>query len=404
MIGIPSFLKMQLRWMCICLGLVGVLSVALSVSVFSAEDFTGTQMLEPVVEMTIHAYSSPVIYVVGHGIIKLPDISVELSNCSALCVFTRNDSLRETADALLFSIPAMSNPLPARSYAKQLFLGFSEEAPSYYPWLSDENWMRGLNRTYGYPATKSDGHVWVPLGPFPFRSAYMESYALRFDFDPFFTLPKANTRRTEMISWFGSNCRDKSNRVDFVQKLSKLVPLHSYGACMKNTDEGPNQEGLSHYQRDDNKVDLLQKYVFDLALENSRCGDYVTEKIWQSLAAGTIPVYLGTATVDKYIPHRDCIIRVSDFDSVSALAAYLLELWDTPFLREKHMCRFDRVASFTHKEGYGAILRRSWYHHKKTSLLCLFCEGVAELKEKAAMGISVTAPAYPECEPVSPMP
>jgi hypothetical protein len=341
----------------------------------------------------------------GVVLFKYPGVSMEPLGCAVSCTITSDESFREVADAVLFSIPQMSGPLPARLHADQLYLGVAEETPSYYPWLLDKDWMSGLNRTYGYPATKSDGHVWVPLGPYPFRSAYMDGYALRFDFDPYFTLPETNLGRTEMISWFGSNCWDKSYRFDFVEKLSKLVPLHSYGACLKNMDEGPNQQGLNQFQRDDNKVALLQKYVFNLALENSKCGDYVSEKIWQSLAAGAIPVYLGTASVDKYIPHRDCIIRLSDFDSVSALAAYLLELWEKPFLREKHtMCRFDREASFTHKEGYGAILRRSWYHHKKTSLMCLLCEGVAELKEKASKGISVTAPAYPECEPVSPMP
>ena len=44
--------------------------------------------------------------------------------------------------------------------------------------------------------------------------------------------------------------------------------------------------------------------------------------------------FLCTAKLDKFIPHRDCMIRMTDLNGVPA---YLLGLWKEVLLREKHM-------------------------------------------------------------------
>ena len=338
------------------------------------------------------------------NLFEFPDMSITPVGCKVSCTITRDESLRNIADAFLFHLPRVSLPLPQRAHQDQLFLGVALESPAYYPWLNDPALMRVLNRTIGYPSSESASHTWVPLGPYAFHSENTNSYAVRFDFEPFFTKDNTAQNKTEFISWFGSNCNDKSHRLDFVTKLSKLVPLHSYGACLKNADLGPIPPGVVHNALDHHKLSILRKYVFDLALENSVCGDYVTEKIWQSLAAGAIPVYLGTSALDKFLPSRDCIIRVSDFGSVAAVADYLLQLWENPSLREKHLCRFDRESSFAKATPFGEILRASWHNHANTSLMCIICEGVRELQELADSGNSVTASPYPWCEQVSALP
>ena len=41
------------------------------------------------------------------------------------------------------------------------------------------------------------------------------------------------------------------------------------------------------------KLPLFARYKFALALENSLAHDYVTEKFYQPLLAGAVPIYLG---------------------------------------------------------------------------------------------------------------
>ncbi len=74
------------------------------------------------------------------------------------------------------------------------------------------------------------------------------------------------------------------------------------------------------------KMELLKDYKFYLAFENTNEKDYVTEKYFQSLKAGAIPVYMGAPNIDDFKPGEPSIIKVSDFESPKALADYLLFL------------------------------------------------------------------------------
>lgn len=47
----------------------------------------------------------------------------------------------------------------------------------------------------------------------------------------------------------------------------------------------------------DDTLRLVAKYKFVLALENGICDDYITEKLWRPLIAGSVPVYVGSPTV-----------------------------------------------------------------------------------------------------------
>lgn len=50
------------------------------------------------------------------------------------------------------------------------------------------------------------------------------------------------------------------------------------------------------------KFEVLQNYEFCLCFENMRMDGYITEKLFDCLYAGTIPLYLGAPDVLDYIP------------------------------------------------------------------------------------------------------
>lgn len=55
---------------------------------------------------------------------------------------------------------------------------------------------------------------------------------------------------------------------------------------------------------------LMAKYKFTLAMENSICDDYITEKLWRPLHLGSVPIVLGSPKVQVWqdnvfkSPHR----------------------------------------------------------------------------------------------------
>lgn len=50
------------------------------------------------------------------------------------------------------------------------------------------------------------------------------------------------------------------------------------------------------------KFEVLQQYEYCLCFENMAMDGYITEKIFDCLYAGTIPLYLGASDIEKYIP------------------------------------------------------------------------------------------------------
>lgn len=58
----------------------------------------------------------------------------------------------------------------------------------------------------------------------------------------------------------------------------------------------------------DDTLRLVAKYKFVLALENGICDDYITEKLWRPLIAGSVPVYVGSPTVSVSVTL--CPVRV----------------------------------------------------------------------------------------------
>ncbi len=50
------------------------------------------------------------------------------------------------------------------------------------------------------------------------------------------------------------------------------------------------------------KFDVLQRYAFCLCFENMAMNGYITEKLFDCLYAGTIPLYLGAPDILRYVP------------------------------------------------------------------------------------------------------
>lgn len=68
--------------------------------------------------------------------------------------------------------------------------------------------------------------------------------------------------------------------------------------------------------------DLFPRYKFHLALENSQCTGYVTEKAYGALVNGVVPIVLSAPDVAHHLPPGS-FIDVMDFPSVAALVKHL---------------------------------------------------------------------------------
>lgn len=118
---------------------------------------------------------------------------------------------------------------------------------------------------------------------------------------------------------FISSNFNHSKRIEYLQELMSYIKIDSYGKLFKNADL-PDDEG------EKTKNDFISTYKFTLAFENAIAPDYVTEKFFQPLIAGSVPIYLGAPNIEDFAPADHSYINANSFSSVSALADYIKHL------------------------------------------------------------------------------
>ncbi|CAI0447198.1 unnamed protein product [Linum tenue] len=130
--------------------------------------------------------------------------------------------------------------------------------------------------------------------------------------------PEPKTEKA-LAAAFISNCGARNFRLQVLDALEKLkIPIDSYGACHRNRDGRVN------------KVEALKHYKFSLAFENSNEEDYVTEKFFQSLVAGTIPVVVGAPNIQDYAPGPGSVLHIKSLEDVETVAKTMNNLSENP--------------------------------------------------------------------------
>lgn len=225
--------------------------------------------------------------------------------------------LRE-ASAVVVHVPSLgpgplSDALPPRSPG-QVWVAHSLESEVNYPRLADPCFMARFDLTMTY---RRDADVWCPyLGP---------DLAA-----PLLDPPRPKTESATAV-YFCRNPHDRSGRTRYAFELMKRLRVDSYGTVLlTRVLSGPDRGR-------DSKLETIARYHFTLAFENSVAADYVTEKFFDPLGAGSVPVYLGAPNVADFAPGRRCFVDTRDFAGPAALAEHLLALVRDPPAYEAYL-------------------------------------------------------------------
>jgi hypothetical protein len=222
----------------------------------------------------------------------------EIANCSVSCLFLSMPSPSdnvcvEMADLVLIP-PGVPPPPAAVKPPWQLWGYFSLESPENYPEMDDPAHMKPFDLEMTTRRTAD-----VPLTYAP-RMADIVRRPLTED-----------KSQNGQVLYLQGNCLEW--RDNFVQELMEFVVVDSLGTCLKN--------GL--YPDNVGTVQLIARYKFFLAIENSRSPDYVSERIFNSWIAGAVPIYHGAPNIGDFAPTRRSYILVSDFRNAQELGEYL---------------------------------------------------------------------------------
>eukprot|EP01068_Selenidium_serpulae_P017116 Selendium_serpulae@DN6350_c0_g1_i6.p1 len=157
-------------------------------------------------------------------------------------------------------------------------------------------------------------------------------------------------------SFIARNCGSVMNeRNDLVEYLQGEMAVYSIGNCLNNAEWPKN--GGKYLE----KVEALKHFALNLAFENQNSKDYVSEKVYDALQAGVIPVYLGAPNVDEYLPCKNCIIKVADFETREDLKNHLKEVLSNDTLLMSYQEWRTKPLEAEWLEKFDPILRRGFF-------------------------------------------
>jgi len=113
----------------------------------------------------------------------------------------------------------------------------------------------------------------------------------------------------------------------------------------------------------DQKYLILSKYRFDFVIDTVSLDTYVSEKILDSFLVPTVPVYLGTRNISRFIPKK-CYISISDFDSYDELLKYLDNMSYKEYLAYYNNIMTERMSIFENFTTKNNVTKRiyDWYN------------------------------------------
>ncbi len=144
--------------------------------------------------------------------------------------------------------------------------------------------------------------------------------------------------REQFCSFVYSNSQADPMREEFFHKLNSRLHVDSGGKYLNNVG-GPVKD----------KYEFEGKHRFSIAFENYSYPGYVTEKVMDSFAAGTIPIYFGDPEIDKTL-NPESYICMKNHDDIDKAIDRILEINDdkeklfymlsqSPFKDEAHFRR-----------------------------------------------------------------
>lgn len=116
-------------------------------------------------------------------------------------------------------------------------------------------------------------------------------------------------------------------RLRILSFFSRFDDFDMYGSGWDNLNNLPKKFDSSNIKRKIiypivDKKSYISNYRFGFAMENLDFDGYITEKIFDFLTCGVVPIYVGTKSITNHIP-TEVFVQYSNFASLNELNEYL---------------------------------------------------------------------------------
>lgn len=192
---------------------------------------------------------------------------------------------------------------------------------------------------------------------------------------------KWNQRSGRLVGMaaFVTNCKKTTpDRLYIVEKIAKAFPVFKFGHCFRRSvqtlphsiaacEQHPRRSAMW----DAPKECVMHGVLFAFALENSIEAGYISEKLWQPLKMGAIPVYSvqGAQENRNLFPHPDAVLVIEDFRSIDTLTEYMRRIANNASLWYKHAMAWRKLPLHHISPAFLQAVNNSY-----VTLPCRLCE------------------------------
>ena len=235
-------------------------------------------------------------------------------SCPVKCIYTTEKSLYGSSDLVLFNARSVyekreGEALPIHLRRPRDIWMIQGHEPPFKIYLDFAQYQNVFNWT-SFPRPDSDVMTFYnnyeEVGEHEVRSAKQKMTE---------TVEHFRNRR-KMAGWVVSNCHSENHREDYVGEMRKYMHIDIGGFCGNNSDI----DGDILIGRHEN---FINRYKFYISFENDNCRGYVTEKLWNALRQGAIPVVMGDSTAYQRYAPPGSYIDTELFDTPKDLVKYL---------------------------------------------------------------------------------
>ncbi|WAR30156.1 FUTC-like protein [Mya arenaria] len=170
-------------------------------------------------------------------------------------------------------------------------------------------------------------------------------------------IPNYFKTKTKFAATVVSNCYPPFQRYRVIEELQKHVDLNYYGRC---SGKSPLP---AEFIKNDVREELLKDFKFYIALENSICRDYISEKFWNALDRRQIPVIAAPKYNLELLPEHS-YLNLFDFENVKDLAEKMEEIGNNETLYNSF---FDWTSTWSRRTGSSECALCEELHKNKTA-------------------------------------
>ncbi|KAK4058795.1 hypothetical protein OIO90_000241 [Microbotryomycetes sp. JL221] len=244
---------------------------------------------------------------------------INVPSCPITVEYTNDE---QQADAVIWNSDSYDGlTLEERQHLRQL-----RPNQKHVIWGSESAPNRGSLERY-YQSIDESGHSELYDADMTYRLNGSVPGTYSYDFFNYETLPipYKDKRQDKIAAAFVSNCNPRNARTLILSYLMELLPgkIDSFGRCVGNADAEQTLKQMKAWEevgpgptRWNIKIATMKRYKFAIAFENSNDLDYVTEKFFQPLEQGVVPLTFGAPDMERrFFPSPNAAIDVGQYVS-----------------------------------------------------------------------------------------